>query len=191
MQRTEIIQGLIDANGYQSYLEIGLGNGLNFKNIRVANKLGVDPAVKETDNIMAATSDNFFLTRKEFGLSRTFDIIFIDGLHHSDQVERDIVNSYEVLNKGGVILLHDCVPWEEIISRVPRVTETWTGDVYRAVCGFYDVYRDKLKMKFFEERTGIVAIFDDDEVNVVGGFNKPDLSYEKFVREYKDKIMGL
>jgi len=48
------------------------------------------------------TSDTFFLKNK-----RTFDIIFIDGLHIYDQVKRDVLNSIKVLNKDGFILLYD------------------------------------------------------------------------------------
>ena len=51
------------------------------------------------------TSDDFFRDNKE-----KFDLIFIDGLHETNQVDRDIENSLKFINKGGTILLHDCLP---------------------------------------------------------------------------------
>jgi hypothetical protein len=39
MLRTEIINRLIQKNNYKSYLEIGIGSGLNFKNIGVKNEM--------------------------------------------------------------------------------------------------------------------------------------------------------
>ena len=100
MNRTEILNGLIELNDYQSYLEIGLGDGANFRHINCPVKIGVDP--KPSINglgIMKTTSDEFFSESKE-----KYDLIFIDGLHHSDQVERDIINGYKKLNKGGMLL---------------------------------------------------------------------------------------
>jgi hypothetical protein len=39
------------------------------------------------------TSDEFFEINKS-----TYDIIFIDGLHIDEQVERDIINGLKILN---------------------------------------------------------------------------------------------
>ena len=61
MNRTEILNGLIELNGYQSYLEIGLGDGANFRHIKCDVKVGIDP--KPSINglgIMKTTSDEYF-----------------------------------------------------------------------------------------------------------------------------------
>ena len=50
------------------------------------------------------TSDEYFSKFKD-----KFDIIFIDGLHHYEQVKKDIFNSLEILNSNGIILMHDCL----------------------------------------------------------------------------------
>ena len=189
-KRTKIIQDLIDANGYQSYLEIGLGDGHNFRSVKCNFKVGVDPEYNYngglSKSIINEKSDQYFKRP-----TSTFDIIFIDGLHHSDQVERDIVNSYKVLNKGGIILIHDCIPWEEKISRVPRETITWTGNVFQAVCGFYKKYGQKIKMQYFDERTGIIGIWKTGKYKVELGFNKPELTYEEFDLDWKETLRSL
>ena len=55
------------------------------------------------------TSDEFFKNNKD-----QFDLIFIDGLHHYNQVKKDIINSVEVLKDGGIILM--LIAYLEIIT---------------------------------------------------------------------------
>ena len=64
-------------------MEIGLGdcNNYNSVSLDINNKYGVDPAFDSVNNIHGVKSDEFFQNNNE-----TFDVIFIDGLHHYDQV---------------------------------------------------------------------------------------------------------
>lgn len=128
MKRTEIIQRLINKIGAKKYLEIGMGPGLNFNSIECDYKICVDPTptVPVTYQL---TSDDFFKQNNE-----KFDVIFIDGLHWSDQVYKDILNSLDVLNDGGYIICHDMNPHSEIIQRYPQsIPESeWTGDCWKA-----------------------------------------------------------
>jgi SAM-dependent methyltransferase len=126
MNKLDIIQFLINKTQAKKYLEIGVDEGLVLHNISCEYKIGVDPDPNSKATIYM-TSDNFFKNNTE-----KFDIIFVDGLHHHDQVIRDINNSLLVLNKGGYIICHDMNPPTEIIQRVPRETEAWTGDCWKA-----------------------------------------------------------
>jgi hypothetical protein len=145
MDRTKLINSIIKDNGFTSYLEIGLGNGANFKAIECQNKKGVDPNVN-------TTSDEFFQDN-----DGSYDLIFIDGLHHSDQVERDIINSWNCLNKGGMILIHDINPHNEAMTIVPRQQTVWTGDVFKAWYGLIETY-PKLKLEYVEDEFGLGLI---------------------------------
>ena len=128
MKRSKIINMYIEKYDYKSYLEIGISNGKNFKSINCDSKIGVDPcAYFKSRDILEKTSDEFFANNK-----LKFDIIFIDGLHHSGQVYRDIKNSLNVLNDGGAIICHDMNPTREEIQIVPRISRTWTGDCWKA-----------------------------------------------------------
>lgn len=118
---------LIEKYGYTSYLEIGQGmaeNNLNWIKCRI--RIGVDP-----DPVCNAAyclpSDEFFRINRE-----TFDLIFIDGLHHADQAYRDIINALKILNQNGTIVVHDCNPFNEGMQMVPRSQDIWTGDVWKA-----------------------------------------------------------
>lgn len=131
MDRTDIINYFVGRYDYRSYLEIGVLNpNINFNKIIVNDKTGVDPNVSDIQFTM--TSDVFFMQNKKM-----FDLIFIDGLHESEQVYRDIHNSLNVLNVGGTIIMHDCNPTKEIIQLVPQIQAgEWTGDCWKAFVRF-------------------------------------------------------
>lgn len=141
MTRTDILNQIIARCGYTTYLEIGVQRGVNFQAIQCQTKVGVDPeplyAPEENEVIRNLTSDAFFfmvLNRKSLiGKSKqSFDLIFIDGLHHDDQALRDFNNALKVLSPQGTIVLHDCNPPNEPCQRVPRETSEWCGDVWKA-----------------------------------------------------------
>lgn len=123
--RLEIIQNIITSRKYKKYLEIGCDKNQIFSNIEIDFKIGVDPV--QGGNVRK-TSDNFFKNNLN-----KFDIIFIDGLHKYDQVNKDIKNSLKVLNEGGIILLHDCMPKSYFHQAVPRSRMSWNGDVWKNI----------------------------------------------------------
>jgi predicted O-methyltransferase YrrM len=49
-------------------------------------------------------SDDFFKTNQIF-----FDVIYIDGYHKADQVLKDFINSWAVLNVKGIIIFDDYI----------------------------------------------------------------------------------
>lgn len=127
MLRSDIINTIIKKREFKSYLEIGTFNKINFNSINIEHKVCVDPD-PSTNPTYRMTSDEYFETFKG-----KFDIVFIDGLHKSWQVEKDIKNSLSSLNEGGIVVLHDCSPttYEMQIRDVDVIT-VWTGDVWKA-----------------------------------------------------------
>jgi hypothetical protein len=136
--RTELLNNLAKWYNLNDYLEIGVQDKKqNFDKIICERKVSVDPDIKaKADYVM--TSDEYFdlILNDQFHGGRQFDLIFIDGLHHSDQVEKDFINAQKVLKKGGFIVLHDCNPQYEQHTIVPRQKPSghWNGDVYRFAC---------------------------------------------------------
>jgi hypothetical protein len=116
MKRFDIINHYIQKYNYQSYLEIGCQWGINLREIVCPNKLAVDPDSKSAADIKI-TSDEFFRL-----YHKTWDIIFIDGLHIESQVDRDIQNSLNSLTSNGTIVMHDLNPKAE-----KHQLETWDG----------------------------------------------------------------
>lgn len=127
IKRTTILNTLADRYGCRSYLEIGQGRKEdNFAWVTCRKKIGVDPNPK-VEAAFPVTSDQFFARHRE-----AFDLIFIDGLHLADNVERDILNSLRVLSRRGTIVVHDCNPTTEEMQRVPwQGQHAWTGDVWK------------------------------------------------------------
>lgn len=151
MKRFDIINKLIQKNNYQSYLEIGVRGGGCFNRVVCKNKLGVDPEpIYREERIILETSDEFFGKNSE-----RFDIVFIDGLHIADQVWKDVNNSIKSLNKGGTIVLHDCNPNNELIQRVPRQSQTWTGDVWKAWVWSMVEFKDRFEMFVVDTDMGV------------------------------------
>lgn len=136
---TELLNFLIKKHNLKSYLEIGVNiPENNFDLINCERKRGVDPCFygkNVSPVLIPLTSDEFF--RND---DHKFDLIFLDGLHHADQVKRDFENSLKFLNDGGFIVLHDTLPDEEKYTTIPRATKIWYGDVYQfaMTLGQYD-----------------------------------------------------
>lgn len=173
--RTQTINELIESKGYSSYLEIGLGTGSNFNAIELDNKYGVDPKmpIPTSGLTYEMYSDEFFFENDLY-----FDIIFIDGLHHADQVERDIVNAWNCLNKGGMILIHDVKPPSYEATIVPRKQNQWTGDVFKAWHGFKETY-PKIKTGYIEEKYGL-GVIEKSRHKIEIGFVS-DISYKEYI----------
>ncbi len=146
---SELIQHLIRLRNLESYLEIGVFNrDHNFNKINCLIKCCVDPD-KNAQADFVGTSDDFFDGFKELGLVNhkvrrhihTFGLVFIDGLHHADQVKKDFENALSVLDDNGFIVMHDCNPHTEQTTCIPRGRQReWTGDVYKfaSTLGEYD-----------------------------------------------------
>lgn len=126
-QRTHLINYLISKNNYKTYLEIGIATGRNFADIIAPHKVGVDPD-PETPATHVMTSDEFFAQN-----TKTFDCVFIDGLHLSEQCLRDIENSLNCLSPNGTIVAHDCLPKKYAHALRNRKPREWNGDVWRAI----------------------------------------------------------
>ena len=129
MNRVDILNELITKYGYTKYLEIGVQRGKSFNNVKVKEKIGVDPDSNAGANF-CMTSDKFF---RKLNKNIIYDIFFLDGLHESPQLYKDITNSLNHLADNGIIVCHDCNPQKEIEQRVPRANKRWNGNVWKDI----------------------------------------------------------
>ncbi len=108
MERSDVINILISLFQYKRYLEIGVWlPEQNFDLINCQHKDGVDPAGRCN---YPMTSDEFF--NRLHPLAK-YDLIFIDGLHEEQQVDKDFENSLKHLSKNGTIVMHDVNPTDK------------------------------------------------------------------------------
>lgn len=181
-------------NPVQRYLEIGIENGYTFSNTHFLHKVGIDPLPKYKssnnkndsgvfEEIIKLTSDEYF---KSINLSEDnsdivsidsddcidiYDVIFIDGMHHCENVLRDFNNSMKILNKNGIIFIDDCIPlnYNEQLkiplkhyyeNGILQYGEEWTGDVWKFIYHLIKNYKDKFTFRYFHniDYRGIVSL---------------------------------
>jgi hypothetical protein len=172
MDKSIVLNKIINKFKYVSYLEIGVSCGHLFSKINCKRKVGVDPYKNFANLTYKMISDDFFLINKE-----KFDIVFIDGLHHCEQVDKDFENSLKILQKKGLILFHDCNPTcKEHQGRNPIVTE-WTGDCWKSFVKIRQNYNVETFVIDTDWGIGVFnpSIITDNKLSL-----NIDLSYENF-----------
>lgn len=148
-QSSRLLNRIAKQSGYKDYLEVGVQTGITFNAIELPHRDAVDPnflfetSEHATNNVrfFSMTSDEFF-TRQ---CDKTYDLIFLDGLHTFTQCLRDFCAALQVLNEGGVIVIDDTVPMDffsslptqdlAISARKEHGLEgrAWTGDVFKVI----------------------------------------------------------
>jgi len=80
-------------------------------------------------------------------------VIFVDGLHTYEQSLRDVINGLAHLQRGGVILMHDCNPPTEAAAypadsidhaktELQEYEGLWNGDVWKAIVHMRSLHPD-------------------------------------------------
>ena len=196
--RSSVINKIISKNGLTNakYLEIGVWNGLTFKDINASFKDGVDPGQYCDSEYVnyKITSDDFLKNH----IKTKYDIIFIDGLHTAHQVSKDIFNSINNLNDGGWIILDDVFPhceYEQERLNLKKVGAQ-TGDVWKAVYNILDTIIEISDVIHFEPKTergsfvfklkpnNVKNITIDETIptcNVDGWYSGNDAEWNKYV----------
>lgn len=161
--RTDVINDVVAKVGAVYYLEIGYQQGVNFSGVRCESKTAVDPDPDITprpgDDLWVGTSDEFFANNRR----TRWDVIFIDGLHHADQVGRDMTNAMGCLSEGGAIVLHDLNPATREQQEIPCRTAIWNGDCWRAWHGFVTTHPD-VRTEFYRFDHGVGVIYPEGQV---------------------------
>jgi predicted O-methyltransferase YrrM len=127
-----------------TYVEIGIRQGGSLRAALPETLcLAVDPApdlahpAPANWQVFPVTSDEFFERRdlaRVFG-GRPFDLAFIDGLHLFEQALRDFVHLERWAGPDSLIMIHDCLPLDQVTSQPNRTTHFYSGDVWKvAAC---------------------------------------------------------
>ena len=123
------------------YLEIGVWRGTSLRLASPTTRVvGIDPdpqivgTLPRRWTVHAETSDAFFARPDAAVCTGVVDVAFIDGLHHYDQVLRDLAHVERRMAPDGVILIHDCLPPDaSVATREPTGAGMWAGDVWKIV----------------------------------------------------------
>ncbi len=196
MTRIDVINFLISKYNFKKYLEIGVRRPQDcFSHIICEHKDGVDPGLENVSNPVKYpyTSDEFFFKLDSGYLDIPsvfkYDIIFIDGLHISHQVEKDILNSLNHLTPNGIIILHDCNPFMYGYNYL-RVIEdyfgqSWNGTVWKAIYKLKATRTDlKIGTLNLDEGLGIITRGYQELIP----FDNPYFEYRKFTEDLKRNL---
>lgn len=182
---------------HHNYLEIGIENGYTFFKTHFLHKVGVDPDPKceqiDGTEIHKCTSDYYF---ENINISdeksidsddcienlkpSVFDVIFIDGMHHCENVLRDFNNSLNVLSNNGIIFIDDGIPlnYNEQLKipikhyyekNILKYGEEWTGDVWKFIYHLIQNYKEQISFRYFHNigYRGIIRIQIKEKFEVV------------------------
>lgn len=201
-QRHQIINSFTEPS--HKYLEIGIEYGYTFSNTHFLHKFGVDPDPKcnniANSMIFKCTSDEYF-TERINNNPELFDVIFIDGMHHCDNVLRDFNNSLTVLTKNGIIFIDDCIPlnYNEQLkipnkhhyeNGILKYDEEWTGEVWKFMYYLLENYNNKICFTYFHNINyrGIVMIKVLEPFTIINEDNlKLSDKYEYF-RDFENYV---
>src|SRR5690606_20367446 len=134
-------------------------------------------------NLFEIDSDTFF---KGTDSNLSFDVVFVDGLHHAEQVRQDIINALKCNAKA--IILHDTIPPTQAHQIVPRKQTSWTGDVWRAAVGFKQSYPD-VRLETYRSDYGLTVIYPEGK-KVRKHFENMEITYDEF-NENKVELLNI
>jgi tetratricopeptide (TPR) repeat protein len=173
----------------RTYLEIGVSRGETLKFAADETMaVGVDPSpavdvpLGRMTRVHSKTSDDFFTTvdlKKEFS-GYPVDLAFIDGMHLFEFALRDFINIEKYCTADSVVMVHDCWPFDDLTAARERITEFWSGDVWKfIVC--LKKYRTDLKIRVIgTSPTGLAIITGLNNQSHVLTDNIQAI-YEKFI----------
>ena len=189
-ERTDVINYLIEKNNFVNYLEIGVCDGDNIKRIKAKHIDGVDPGIEgqvAAETNYQITSDSFFELIK--GHDIKYDVVFVDGLHHCEQVYKDIINSLNHTVENGYIVCHDMNPrWELSTRRKPSGT-CWNGDTWKAWAKLKSERAD-LKMEVVDTDHGVGIISRGSQQTI----DLPDEAFNlqySFLEDNRNELLEL
>ncbi len=123
----------------RTYIEIGVAGGASMLRALPGTKcIGVDPAPNPDTKLahvklFPLRSDEFFATQDLTALfdGLPVDMGLIDGMHLFENTLQDFINLERSCAPGSTLLIHDCLPFNELTASRERKTLFWTGDVWR------------------------------------------------------------
>src|SRR5262249_38161739 len=143
--KADLINHLAAVHGYRSYLEICTpSTGLQFARLDrgqlVCHRLmyrcpddysdGLDIDFRSGDLDISACLDE--IRRRQL----SYDIMLVDPFHEYAQSLRDIAAAFGLIVPGGTIVVHDCLPPNELLATPTYIEGSWCGVTYKAYLDF-------------------------------------------------------
>jgi len=179
MDRSEIINSLIKKFKYKTYLELGVQHKVNYDKIKCELKESID-VDRHSNPTYCEPTDSFFERESK---DKKYDLIFIDASHYWKHALHDAINSFDILNENGTIVMHDCIPPDEIAGSLPRKTALWCGDVWKAWNILHEYNADLIEMFVIDIDCGVGIIRKKEDLYLdynIDTNNINDYSFDTF-----------
>jgi len=153
-----------------SYLEVGVFTGFSL-GLSCCPSIGIDPypeldvTLNSQTVVEEMTSDDFFMFEEIPAEMIPLDLSYIDGLHLIENVLKDFMNIERHASASSVILIDDVFPNHRVQGARTRVSQNWTGDVWK-IAQILRTYRpDLLLIPVDTEPTGTLVVLGADPTN--------------------------
>ena len=154
----------------RSYLEVGVFTGFSL-GLSNCPSIGIDPypeldvTLSSQTVVKEMTSDDFFMFEEIPAEMTPLDLSYIDGLHLIENVLKDFMNIERHSSASSVILIDDVFPNHVVQGARNRVSQHWTGDVWK-IAQILRTYRpDLLLIPVDTEPTGTLVVLGADPSN--------------------------
>jgi hypothetical protein len=173
---TEYYTGLLERIHHwfapRTYVEIGVSSG---KSLRLASctAVGIDPDPHPTEpfapnqQVVAHTSDDVFAFTDIPSRTGPFDLAFIDGMHLAEYVVMDFMNVERHCHAASLILIDDPCPAHPMQAERTRITQFWTGDVWKIIPILHRLRPDLMMMVIDTDPTATLMVIGADPSNTV------------------------
>lgn len=168
------------------YFEIGVQTGKSLA-LAKCEALGVDPMpmlsapLGANAKVITSSSDAFFKKQSDILLTKSLDLVFIDGMHLFEYALRDFINVEKYASADTIVVIDDIFPGHPDQANRNRCTRAWTGDVWK-VKAILEQYRPDLTLQAVDAYpTGLLLISNLDSNSSVLQDN-----YEDLVRKFFD-----
>jgi len=175
IERYEIINHFTSKFEKCKYLEIGSQFRKCFNLINAYIKHDIEPNA-ECNAVFKMTSDEFFDLLPSGSI---YNVIFIDGLHRSEQVLNDVYNSSKCLSENGYIIIHDCLPNFEVEQLREQQSLNWLGDVWKVQTWLVENFRRVFTISDSDRGCGIIEGKIDFKIPLKLNFEWSDFEKNK------------
>lgn len=139
-----IINDLYKNYNYKNILFVRTYTTGHWLNNLLTNKQDVDRILYYTDDAkkprllhnstIVTHSDNF--EKKVRSLGKIYDLICFDTYHENKISSRDFSILSSLLNETGILISHDCYPWNKTVANPYFVRGNWCGETYMSFVEF-------------------------------------------------------
>ena len=145
--KADLINHLGAVHGYRNYLEIcNAISGYLFALVDpeiypIRHRMGYRSPTEFHDDgggfdFRTESLDSSGVIREVRAGGIVYDVILVDSWHEYDTTYRDLTDALSLLSERGTIVVHDCFPENEQLTRIPFTGGEWNGVSYRAFLDF-------------------------------------------------------